>query len=88
MTDVKPAFLSTPWFEDDPRFHIDKRAYIVVVFGYGSQFKQAIVAEVETKYGWSICFNHHGREIDHLPGIEENEDWPSGWIWTYVPRRP
>lgn len=85
--EIKPPFMDTPWFEDDPRYHVNKRADIVIVFGTGKFHKQSIVAEVETKNGWGIYFNRHGREKDLPLCINEVEDWPEGWFWTYVPRR-
>ena len=85
--EIHPSFTDTSWFDDDPRYHINKRAHIVVVFGCGTHFKQSVVAEVETKYGWTIWFNQHGRDKDTLPEITADDDWPKGWFWTFIPRK-
>ena len=93
MIEIKESFTTTAWFDDDPRFHINKRSMIIVLQSnfskrmLGDYPMQAIVASVETKNGWSIWFSKVDRKRDLPEGIFENEDWPKGWIWAYLPQR-
>lgn len=83
---IQPSFKETFWFKDDPRYHIDKRAKIIILYSSSNgYYKQAVVAEVDTKNGWYIGFSNCDRITDVRKSIIEGEDWPEGWIWTYHP---
>lgn len=73
------------WRKEDPRYHINKRALIVVIYTcFNGYQQQAVIADVETKNGWSIKFNKTDRPIDSISYISADENWP-GWFWTFLP---
>jgi hypothetical protein len=72
------------WKTDDPRFHINKRANIVILYSDNTGYhKQAVAAQVETKHGWTIVFNSYHRTADSLKDLYADDEWPLGWLWAF-----
>jgi len=72
--------LDMSWKHTDPRESINKRGVIVIWATEG----EVIRAGVSTKESW--CIFLHGRGPDKKDFISENEEWPTGWKWTWAPR--
>ena len=83
MSEIKKHFDKTAWFEDDPRWHINKRNKIIILYNDAEDsniFENVTIADVETKNSWSIW------PMD-LEWVSADDDWPKGWVWTYLPTR-
>jgi hypothetical protein len=83
MKEVQEAFTETGWFKDDPRWHIDKRADIVILVKGLYNYNETILADVDTKEVYDIFF--HGKLDCGKTWLSADEDWPENWVWTYVP---
>jgi hypothetical protein len=88
MKKVQEAFTETGWFKDDPRYHIDIRASIIIIGTFDS-VKKPIFAEVETDHEWFIHWTEPPTGVSTLgyglDGLSADDNWPEGWVWTYVP---
>ena len=75
------------WFKDDPRFRVNKRAKIVVLFPDSTGYHRgAIIGEVDTKEGWYIGLANYDLDTSNFrSSIHADEDWPEGWLWTWHP---
>lgn len=67
------------WNAEDPRYTINKRRTIIISDG-----EHAREAHIETNHGWHIEIL--GGAMAGLTWIRENDIWPSGWLWTDLPR--
>ena len=67
------------WRKGDPRHDINKRARIVILRPIAPGRFGAMMADVETKHGWSIVIDdrsQYGKSLD---------DWDPDWLWTWAP---
>lgn len=82
MTEIASPFTFTNWFKDDPRYHIGKRAKIII---YDDAKNRVRLASVDTKNVYCVFINEWQPDERNL--IRESEDWPKGWVWTYLPKK-
>jgi hypothetical protein len=82
---ILEPFIATSWFRDDPRYHINKRAKIIILYSDHSGFhKKAAIGEVNVNDGWYIGIISDNPEL--RSSIDSGDDWPEGWVWTFQPK--
>jgi hypothetical protein len=82
--EIQKSFKETSWFKDDPRWHIGKRADIVILIkSINGFYSEAISGSVDVKETFTIFLN--GETSCGKTWLSADSDWPENWIWSYCP---